>query len=453
MDFALPQRRKLRDDLGTAGSEFLVHALNSVTRLLPHVETIGWRLGSSTSTEVKWGDATRREMLLCVDIPVGSGHSVSCTIRRLAVPSGVGAVPRTLHPREREICQSIINRIDECLKQAPGNDATWRALQTGFDEAVIAVHLREHHSLALNLHQVFQHLRELAEQTYENKALTFGCIINPDSDTEPDVGAAFPTDFFRWKKYRALSDGYYTAYEISRHGAIDAFEALEQKYESSGAAAYFPEWARGLAASATGSRIGIALTRHGDVLVLEHGSLSFTYRFGRWQYWNHRHLVDLLQASGRVQRVRPTSISRVARRIYRLALDVSFRRSGGLFVLLRSRRRLGDVVRAADQLDHERRGPIDSQFDQALGVLDVFNIDRPVLVELAALDGAVVIDNSGRLLSYAAVLEPRKRGRVDAAEGSRTKAAIGASNYGLAVKISSDGDITLYTKGTKFFSV
>jgi acylphosphatase len=36
---------------------------------------------------------------------------------------------------------------------------------------------------------------------------------------------------------------------------------------------------------------------------------------------------------------------------------------------------------------------------------------------------------------------------VRAAEGSRTKAAIGASNYGLAIKISSDGDITVYAAG------
>jgi DNA integrity scanning protein DisA with diadenylate cyclase activity len=78
---------------------------------------------------------------------------------------------------------------------------------------------------------------------------------------------------------------------------------------------------------------------------------------------------------------------------------------------------------------------------------------RAILVELAALDGAVVLDNTGRLLAYGAVLEPRRRGRVDAAEGSRTKAAIGASNYGLAVKISADGDITLYADGDLVFRV
>lgn len=38
-------------------------------------------------------------------------------------------------------------------------------------------------------------------------------------------------------------------------------------------------------------------------------------------------------------------------------------------------------------------------------------------------------------------------------EGSRTKAAIGASNYGLSLKVSSDGDITVYVGGKELIRV
>ena len=74
-------------------------------------------------------------------------------------------------------------------------------------------------------------------------------------------------------------------------------------------------------------------------------------------------------------------------------------------------------------------------------------------VELASLDGAVVLENSGRILAYGAVLQPKKAGKLRGAEGSRTKAAIGASNYGLAVKISSDGDISIFYEGREFIHV
>ena len=69
------------------------------------------------------------------------------------------------------------------------------------------------------------------------------------------------------------------------------------------------------------------------------------------------------------------------------------------------------------------------------------------------MDGAVVLDNSGRIRAYGAVLQPKKTGKLRGTEGSRTKAAIGASNYGLAVKISSDGDISVYYKGSEFIRV
>ena len=75
------------------------------------------------------------------------------------------------------------------------------------------------------------------------------------------------------------------------------------------------------------------------------------------------------------------------------------------------------------------------------------------LVELAALDGAIVLANDGEILAYSAVLSPKKAGRVRGTEGSRTKAAIGASNYGLAIKISSDGDIDVYHEGKSFMRV
>jgi DNA integrity scanning protein DisA with diadenylate cyclase activity len=72
------------------------------------------------------------------------------------------------------------------------------------------------------------------------------------------------------------------------------------------------------------------------------------------------------------------------------------------------------------------------------------------VVELASLDGAIVVDNSGKILAYAAVLQPKKKGRLTGSEGSRTKAGIGASNYGIATKISSDGDIVIYHGAKEF---
>jgi DNA integrity scanning protein DisA with diadenylate cyclase activity len=111
------------------------------------------------------------------------------------------------------------------------------------------------------------------------------------------------------------------------------------------------------------------------------------------------------------------------------------------------------VVRPGDALADPKRSDTDREFDNFLKGHTIQSLPRPVTVELASLDGAVVLENSGRVLAYGAVLQPKKSGRLRGTEGSRTKAAIGASNYGLAIKISSDGDISVYHNGAKFIQI
>jgi len=240
---------------------------------------------------------------------------------------------------------------------------------------------------------------------------------------------------------------------VSKYGTLIEFIALESNDVNRSEKVFFPEWCRDLALMSRGTRIGICLTKHGDLLVLDGGNLRFTYRFGQWQYWNHAHLINLLHDAARVQRVPKEIIPRVIRSVYRAALDVSFRRSGGLFVLLRNSQQIRQLVREGDSINDGKRLPLDRQFDKALPSAAIQNMPRSLVVELASLDGAIVLNNKGELLAYGTVLEPKRHGRIAQAEGSRTKAAIGASKYGMAVKISSDGDITVFVNGEKFIQV
>jgi hypothetical protein len=264
----------------------------------------------------------------------------------------------------------------------------------------------------------------------------------------------FPDDFLRSKKYKALSDGFRTAYLVSTHGAVIDFidldrvglTPLSEKH-------HFPDWAEPIAKASRGGRCGIALSRQGDILIFDEGTLRLTYRYGQWQYWNHAHLVKLLRDRAKAQRVPKKILGRVVGAIYRVALDVSFRRSGGLFVILHNKDSLHDIVRSGDAIGDRERQSADASFDEVVAKRTIQSVPRSVAVELASLDGAVVLRNSGQVVAYGAVLQPKKSGRLHDSEGSRTKAAIGASNYGLAVKVSSDGDISVYHGGKEFIRV
>ena len=70
-------------------------------------------------------------------------------------------------------------------------------------------------------------------------------------------------------------------------------------------------------------------------------------------------------------------------------------------------------------------------------------IDRKLRNELIALDGACIIDQTGRVISFGAIIRNEK----GSSEGGRGAAAKSLSQFGMAVKISTDGYIELFVSG------
>jgi hypothetical protein len=358
--------------------------------------------------------------------------------------------------REHDLCAIIAKHTARVLRFADdpnANEESLRSIRNAFDELVVAEHLTTHHRLDHPVGAVLAALRTLSEQSYENKALAFGCILDPRVSGGTSA-PQFPHPLLGAKKYKALSDGFRTAYRISSRGTIVDFVDLEKVIASPLTEKHFyPDWAADIARASRNGCCGIALSRQGDILVFDEGTLRFTYRYGRWQYWNHSHLVGLLRDKARVQKVQQKVRGQVVHSIYRAALDVSFRRSGGMFCILKNARELGSIVRAGDAAGDRKRPAVDRDFDTVVLQRLFQSLPRPIAVERASLDGAMVMANSGRILAYGAVLQPRKSGALLGTEGSRTKAAIGASFFGLAVKVSSDGDICIYSGGKKYLEV
>jgi hypothetical protein len=405
-----------------------------------------------------WVDPRRRQIRVTVAVGVsgdGNSGSLTATVKRRRVAVAAQTAGGTLDQREFDICKRTVARMSEVLKGNPaaGPGATMRAIRDSFDEDVIAQHIENHHDLQMSITTLLADLHSLSEQTYENRALSFGCIIDSKRRGSP-TAALFPRKFLIAKKYKAPSDGFRTAYYISTNGRLLNFVDLEtfESRRTSGHS-YFPEWAEPLARNSREGRYGIALSRQGDILVFDGCTIRFSHRNGRWQYWNHNHIVNLLRDRAKAQRVLPRIVSNVVVAIYLGALDVSFRRSGGLFVILHNRRKLREIVRSGDAIGDGNRTLSDRNFDAVLLGRKIQGLPSAMAVELAALDGAIVLSNDGEILAYGAILSPKKAGRLQGTEGSRTKAAIGASNYGLAVKISSDGDIDVYHKGKSFMRV
>lgn len=435
---------------------FLDTALQSIERLLPHVKVRDWSEGVPSA---HYGTARRMGKEVALDLyirPVEhlAGRQLRATIaRRKDGLPGAALASGALDARELDICQRIAEQISVVLGQGtPYPQGALAAISATFDEHVVANHIAAHHDIDFDISALLAGLHKLAEQTYENKALSFGCIIDPGID---GAGSTLLSDrIAEGKKHKALTDGYRTAYVLTRRGDIAGLVDLS-KYTKRKLTEkhFFPEWARYAAQSSLGGKVGVVLSRQGDLLIFDEGTLRFTYRYGRWQYWNHQYLVKLLKGRARAQGVQPKIVGNVVGAIYRAAIDVSFRRAGALFVILHNKKKIREIVRHGEAIGDTSRDDADSSLDSAIEGDKIQNLSRPVVVEISSLDGAVVLANSGEILAYGAVLRPKKSGKSNGTEGSRTKAAIGASKYGTAVKVSSDGDVTIYYDGKMYLSV
>lgn len=440
----LRRNSKLHKRLGPNFILFLEHAAGAINRIFPHVEVSTWREGGPRPTECY---LTSENYKLEICILIGEkdddgGVSLTATVTRKS--------NLTLDRRELDICKLTAQRISTVLANSnimEIDQASMSAMSRSFDEDVVAEHIKKHHKLELDIALVFRALHTLSEQSYENKSLTFGCLID-SKDKTPPSGFEFPSEFLISKKYKALSDGFRTAYLISAKGKVLNFVNLDRYRKGKKTIEQnFPDWAEQMANASRVGRCGISLNRQGEILVFEEGTLRFSYRFGSWQYWNHSQVIEILRRSARVQKVPPAVVGQVVGSIYRAALDISFRRTGAMFVIIRRRQDLHELVRHGDALADAGRSHADSAFDGILRNRKIQFTPRGIAAELASLDGSIVIENIGTIVAYGAILQPKKIGRLKGTEGSRTKAAIGASNYGLALKVSADGDICVYQSG------
>ena len=72
------------------------------------------------------------------------------------------------------------------------------------------------------------------------------------------------------------------------------------------------------------------------------------------------------------------------------------------------------------------------------------------------MDGATVVDPSGRLLAVGAILlhaEPVQPHSLFIVEGARTTAAMAAARYGPVLKVSEDGGITFYDRQERIWDI
>lgn len=314
-----------------------------------------------------------------------------------------------------------------------------------FGSDAVAQQIRENAKIAFNPLAVLRFVRALGQETYENQRLAYGLIL-----TSSTVDGALFSTAFENKRFKRLTDGFSTALVLDRDAKVGELVPLSTPPNEGTARQRRPWWLAGLAEAAHArDGVALALTRNGDLLVLINGQLAFSERAGKWRRWDHAAILGRLQNLWDF-RGAPQQIKKVLFYLYHVALDLSFKRSGGLLVVVGSDKRSRKLLPSrSDFIASRRRKDPEKSLDSSLASRSIFRSDRRVVSDIASLDGAVVVDRSGRLVAYGAMTKSSR----SAEQGARTRAALAASREGVAIKVSADGEIGFYRAGKCHFEI
>jgi hypothetical protein len=216
-------------------------------------------------------------------------------------------------------------------------------------------------------------------------------------------------------------------------------------------------------ATRTGGHVCLVLSPAQEIKVFAGGTLVFSFSDARWR------LLDIpskfavwCEAVGRA------GWPDLAAVLFQAALNLSEARLGALFVVLRdAEHSVPQLLTLPDQISAEI--PTDDPEDpdnlspkrakrslhHVVRGMTLADLEPSVLEAIASLDGAVVTDLDGRLLTFGAILriapEALELGR--AVQGARTLAGLAASLHGPVLKVSEDGYLTMFLKGRRVWEL
>jgi hypothetical protein len=297
-------------------------------------------------------------------------------------------------------------------------------------------------------------LRVAALSSYENRPISSGVLL-VDADEDPGGGGRASHDnrslysmaLTGSKSFYRLCDGLRTVFLVSRTGVVlDIVDIADWATRVGGGSRTGVSCSQDYRAHARATRgnrhVSVVLSPTHEIKIFAEGVQMFTFRSAGW------HLFDLEAKYAMWESA--VGSSALAERLFLTALDLSDSREGALFVLPRNPAEAArELVAPADRLDRMNAGDQPSARQDLRYLMrdrTATSVDPSVLRALATMDGATVMDMSGRLMAVGAILlhtaVPDASGLV--VEGARTTAAMTASRFGPVLKVSEDGLITFY---------
>jgi hypothetical protein len=384
-------------------------------------------------------------------------------------------VPAPLLPTERRMVEVIVAAIDLRFRGLFNQELAHRLERFRYQTEDLIVSDYLNAVSPYRIPAALEALRVAALSTYENRRVSTGALLlgtehDPAAPAHKNAAGApsFNTRLTAIKGFHRLCDGLQTVFLVDREGElvrmIDVVRWADATQGSGPLVHPCPRpYLSHAKATRSGGHVCLVLTPFQEIKVFAEGTLTFSFSDARWR------MLDIpskfavwCEAIGR------SKCPGLATSIFQAALNLSESRIGALFVVLRdpeaSVRQLiarpdqieGEVV-ADDPEDPENLSPKRAKraLHHVVRGMSLADLEPVVLEAIASLDGAVVTDLNGRLLTFGAILriapESLELGRT--VQGARALAGLAASLHGPVLKVSQDGYLTMFLKGRRVWEL
>lgn len=277
---------------------------------------------------------------------------------------------------------------------------------------------------------ILEYYEMLRERTYEGSNVAYSCILDCDRVEESsrfNLKSLHEQDFLI-----VLSNGISTALELDANANVIGYLSITEASEND---LFAPLIFKDICNMALEKKIGVVLTINGDILIFKNREMLFARRRGKWNIFSHRKTLKLIGKNWKPE---------LKKAVYLSAIDVSFMHTGGLLYLSKSDNdsKVGELTFAADIFgqDENQISKKAALMGYLVGRKKFQELPRLIRKEISSIDGAILMTHDGVIRSIGAIITKTKQSK----EGSRSAAAIGLSEFGYSIKISTDGAIKGY---------
>lgn len=186
-----------------------------------------------------------------------------------------------------------------------------------------------------------------------------------------------------------------------------------------------------------------------------HDSFICVLSNGKWKIQNHdliAHNILLYLYKKRMMTAQNEKIEEMIKSFYdfyRQIKNLSQKNIGALFVIFENKDKqmesvYKDILIGEKINNNEYSRVIRNREDKVLSINDC---DIYLIELISSVDGAVLLDQELNILSFGEMIKNNATMTTSLEAGARTQAAVQSSYHGLSIKVSEDGDISVFIEG------